>query len=55
MKEDCCKKQYLVWGETGYLTCLNCGSEDTGSRETEEEIRASYSNAGGGTPPPPLR
>ncbi len=34
---ECCKNQYLVYGESGYLTCKNCGAEDTQDKMTEEE------------------
>ncbi len=39
---ECCKNQYLVWGDTGYLTCQNCGAEDTGSRGSEQDAKLYY-------------
>lgn len=32
---NCCDNQWLIWGETGYLTCANCGAEDTGGVSDE--------------------
>ena len=30
IKCECGDKQYLIFNEDGYLSCLNCGAEDTG-------------------------
>ena len=29
-KMKCCENQYLIFNEDGYLSCVNCGTEDTG-------------------------
>jgi hypothetical protein len=33
--KECCKKPYLVWGESEYLTCQNCGAEVTSGANQE--------------------
>lgn len=41
--EECCEKPCLCYPDPPcYLTCLNCGVEDTGDRTTEEEYKEMY-------------